>query len=442
MKCLLKTALLLFGLLFFSLSAATASQVKLKAEPGQLVMLADKEGRTYLRVSLEGLPFDEEGARAPVNVSLVIDKSGSMQGPKMEQAKEAAIMALSRLAKQDMISVVAFNHMVNVLVRGGPYENTDEMRRRIESLRADGQTAIYAGVQQGAEELREFLNPHRVNRIVLLSDGLANVGPSSPEALGQLGRELGAKGISVTTIGLGLGYNEDLMAKLALASDGNHAFVEHPEQLVEIFNKEFGDVLSVVAQEVEIIIICPDGVKPMRALGRDVQIDGQRVSFKLNQIYSKQEKYLILELDVAKSVARDQAGLAKVEAVYTDMKTKQRVKLDSAAGVRFSPSPEEAERSLDKGVMAAVATQVATERNEKAVSLRDSGKLEEAKRELEQNANYLREQGERLNSPKLKALSKKNDDDASAATAPGAAWDKQRKEMRFRQHQDKSQQSY
>ena len=113
-----------------------------------------------------------------------------------------------------------------------------------------------------------------MNRVILLSDGQANVGPKSATELGELGMSLGKEGISVTTIGLGAGYNEDLMANLAGYSDGNHAFVENAEDLVRIFNYEFGDVLSVVAQDLVIRIQLMDGVRPMRLLGRDGEILG------------------------------------------------------------------------------------------------------------------------------------------------------------------------
>ena len=86
--------------------------------------------------------------------------------------------------------------------------------RAIRQIRADGSTALFGGVSKGAKEIRKFLSHKRVNRMVLLSDGLANVGPQSPSELGDLGSSLIEDGISVTTIGLGLGYNEDLMTKL------------------------------------------------------------------------------------------------------------------------------------------------------------------------------------------------------------------------------------
>src|SRR5690606_7337943 len=113
-----------------------------------------------------------------------------------------------------------------------------------------------------------------VNRVILLSDGLANVGPSSPEELGRLGTALVRDGISVTTIGLGLGFNEDLMTRLARCSDGNTYFVEHSGDLPGIFASELGDVLNVVARQVTIEIEFPSGVRPLNFVGRDGMIRG------------------------------------------------------------------------------------------------------------------------------------------------------------------------
>jgi Ca-activated chloride channel homolog len=434
---------------FALISAHTAvmaadPQIKLRAEPSQSVLLEDEDGRTYLRVSLDGTPYTEEGVRTPVNVALVIDKSGSMLGPKVEHAKQAAIMALNRLTKSDMVSVIAFNHRIERLVPAGPYENADEMRRRIESIRADGQTAIFAAVSQGAQEIREYTTPERFSRVILLSDGQANVGPSSPPELERLGRELGGQGISVTTLGLGLDYNEDLMVRLASASDGSHAFVEDPEQLVDIFNKEFGDILSVVGQDVEIDIECPEGIRPMRALGREAKVSGQRISLKLNQVYGAQQKYVLIELDVPKNKARSSTELAKVNASYVDPRTKQRQSLSGSAQVQFSASKDEVKRSINAEVLGSVTRQIATERNEKAVKLRDEGKVEEAKRELKSNAEYLKQQADTLGAAPaaapLRALSQKNEQDAGSVS--GGEWNKTRKVMRYRQYQDKTQQKY
>jgi Ca-activated chloride channel family protein len=421
-------------------------RIKLAVEPSQSVLAAGEANKAYLRVKLEGVAASEAVSRPPVNVSLVIDRSGSMRGPKMEQAKAAAILALSRLSRQDRVSVIAFDHQVDVIVPAGPFEDFNEMKRRIDAIYARGQTAIYAGVRQAGESVGEAVSPERISRVILMSDGLANVGPSSPGELERLGRELGSRGISVTTIGLGLDYSEELMTRLALASDGNHAFVENPEQLADIFNKEFGDVLSVVGQDVDIEIDCPEGVTPLRGLGRDVKIDGRHVSFRLNQIGGQQERYIVVELEVAKGAAQGTAAIADVGVFYLDPKTKSRSKLTAKAGVSFSASADEVSRSANASVTATVATQLANERSERAVLTRDTGNIAKAKRQLEQNASDLSAQADRIQAQapaaagSLRKLSEKNAADAKALSTEN--WMRQRKSMTEDQYRARTQQNY
>lgn len=145
----------------------------------------------------------------------------------------------------------------------------------------------------------------------------------------------------------------------------------------------------------EIEIECPEGVKPMRGLGRDIQINGRRASFRLNQIGAKQERYIVVELEVAPGLAQGQAAIADVTVSYADAKTKARAKLSAKAEVKFSALPEEVSRSANANVSASVATQLANEQSEAAVKARDSGNVAEAKRRLEQNAANLRDQATR-----------------------------------------------
>lgn len=428
-------------------AAEKSERMQLKVEPGQTVLKAGRPAKAFLRVGFEGIPYEDEAQRPPVNLALVIDRSGSMSGDKIEQAKEAAILALSRLSGMDRIAVLAFDHGVDVVIPTGPFDDFDEMKRRIDALYPGGSTAIYAAVRQAANGVIDGASPDRISRVILLSDGQANVGPSSPADLEKLGREIGGAGVSVTTIGLGLGYSEDLMTRLAYASDGNHAFVESPERLADIFNKEFGDVLSIVGQDVEIIIECPEGVKPLRALGRDVKIEGQRVTYKLNQIGGSQERYLLIELDVEGKPANASASLADVRLAYTDPKTKARTRIAAKADITFSASDSEAERSLNPVVSAAVATQLATERSEQAVALRDAGKIDEARKVLQLNRDYLLGEAAKLSSrapaaaAPLSELATRNAKDAEAV-ASGGAWDRTRKSMKADQYRNKTQQSY
>jgi Ca-activated chloride channel family protein len=181
----------------------------------------------------------------------------------------------------------------------------------------------------------------------------------------------------------------------------------------------------------------------MRALGREAQIDGQKVKLNMSKLYGKQEKYVVLELEVDKARAKGEAQSARVQVNYTDMASKEKKSLDGRADLRFTKDAAEAKASVNGEVMAAVARQVATETNEKAVSLRDSGKVEEARKLLKENADFLDKQAGSLpaaSAAPLRELSKKNAVDAENLNE--ANWERQRKVMRAQQYKDKTQQSY
>jgi Ca-activated chloride channel family protein len=425
--------------------AGHASGLKLEALPGQAAISVDGTRTIYLRIGLEGIGGDTGGARMPVNVALVVDRSGSMSSEdKIGKAREAAIMGLSRLGSNDVAALVAYNHEVDLLAPAAKVTSHAALSRLIDQLRADGNTALYAGTDQGIREVEKFLSRDRVNRVILISDGLANVGPSSPADLADLGRRAGSKGISVTTIGLGLGYNEDLMAKLAYNSDGNHAFAATGDDLVRIFNAEFGDVLSVAAQEIIIHIDCHPGWKPLRMLGREAEINGQTVTTRLNQLYARQQKYVILEVEVPTGAKVGEADVADVRVAYLGKGAAGQSEERSAVRVRLTADAKEAEKSVNAPVMTDVAVQVANERSEAAVELRDKGDILGARKLLEENAEYLKKEARRLGGSALDTLSgvATSAESDAAALADESRWNQTRKSMRAKQHGTKVQQSY
>jgi len=237
-----------------------------------------------------------------------------------------------------------------------------------------------------------------VNRIILLSDGLANVGPKSPSELGELGASLNKEGIAVSTLGLGLDYNEDLMVKLAQRSGGNHHFIENAADLVRIFNYEFDDVLSVVAQEVNIIIDLEPGIRPVRVLNTDAEINGQQVITNLSQLYANQEKHVLLEVEVPATAADKTIKVAKVRVSYANMATNKTDELTGTVNVRFSASVDDVAAGVKKKVLEASVLLIANERNKLATAYRDQGRIEEAKQLLFINSKYLEKQGKLLDS--------------------------------------------
>jgi len=420
--------------------AAAADRVLMDVALGTPLVLAGGPQRAYLKVGLTGFPLEESAKRTPVNISIVLDRSGSMSGEKMRKAREAAIMAIDRLGPDDIVSVVAYNHSVQVIVPATRVRDRDRIYSRIRGLYSTGNTALFAGVSKGAHEVRKFMDDNMVNRVILVSDGLANVGPSSPGELARLGRSLIEEGISVTTIGLGHGYNEDLMVALARASDGNHAFARTASDLARIFGHEFGDVLSVVARGVEIHIRCAPGVRPIRVLGRKAEINGNEIIMSLNQIYADQEKFLLVEVEVPGDRAGSRREVASVNARYTNTVYKRQDDVEARAVVAYTARPVEVEERRNKGVMISSIEMKANEANREAVRLRDQGRKEEASKVLDGNVDFLEKEARKYKSERLRSLGKDNRSDMD--NLDEGEWGVQRKAMRKRQYQFETQQAW
>lgn len=366
-----------------------SQQLTLDVSPVNNVLKANEKQTVWIRVGLKGARLDAGKKRPAANVAIVLDKSGSMNGEKMNQARAAAIDAVRMLNKDDIVSVVTYDSTVNVLVPATKLSEPEQVISKIRGIESGGNTALFAGVSKGAAEVRKFLDRKRVNRVILLSDGLANIGPSSPGELGNLGKSLQKENISVSTLGLGLGYNEDLMMKLAAASGGNHEFIEKASELADIFRSEFNDVLSVVAQEIDIYIDVPAGIRPVQVLGNEADINGQQVVTRLAQVYSQQERFVTLEVEIPGTEETSKLTLANVAVSYANMKTHESDRLASSAKVRFSRDINQINGSVNQQALADVVSLVSSEKSKLATKYLDLGNLEACREVLRANVRYL-----------------------------------------------------
>jgi Ca-activated chloride channel family protein len=439
----LLTALALVASTLFT--QALADPVALEVATGSSAVLAGQKQTVYLRVALTGQDDSGRQRRAPVNLALVLDRSGSMSGGKLERAKEAAIHAIGRLHDDDIVSVVAYDSTVEVIVPATKVSEREAIYQAIRRLQPGASTALFAGVSKGAQEIRKFMGLTQksarryVSRIVLLSDGLANEGPSTPGALADLGLSLGREGIAVSTLGLGEDYNEDLMTALAQKSDGNHMFIRTENDLLAAFDRELGDALSVVAKNLTVRIECAEGVRPVRVLGREAAISGQTVTSWLNQMYGRQTKYVLLEAELPPGSAGNWMSLAKVEV--------DGVRIDGSP-MEFGTKPimveavgsaELVQQRTNKEVMASVAQQIGAENNQLAMELRDKGNIEESERLLKQNVVYLEKGAADYDSPALRIDAVSNSS-MVVKWKDADAYKTVRKEMREYQHETKQQQ--
>ena len=415
------------------LSVHAGELVELDTRLSQGVLKQNESQKVYLRIGIKGRPLPQDRERNPINVALVIDRSGSMKGSKIVKAREAAKMAINRLGGRDAASVIVFDNRVDTLVSARRVFDHSLFKSRIDTVRTGGQTAIFAAVKAAARQLRTYKRAGQPSRVILLSDGQANVGPRRAFDFAELGRLLGGEGISVTTIGLGRGYNEDLMSQLASASDGNHAFARTGDDLTRIFNEEFDDVLSVAAHDIEVIIETRGGVTPLRTLGRRGDISANRTRIKLNQVYSTSEFSLQLELRIASDIAVGDVELANVTVRYTAPDGTRRSVQANVTG-RFSSNEREVTASVDPKVMEPILELEARERYEKVIRMRDKGQIKEARKLLQINAMKL-DEGQRaygIVSSRLRSLSASSRKQA-LDISDRAKWGAVRKQMRVDQ---------
>lgn len=382
-------------------------RVRLEPLVAHPILLAGRRQRTFVKIGLTGFDLDS-AERPPANVSIVLDRSGSMAGQKLDRAKEAAAMVIQGLRDDDLVSVVAYDSEVDVLVPTTKAIYKQDLIDRIQRYWPGSSTALYAGVVAGAAEVRKHLDRERINRVVLLSDGQANVGPSSPEVLGELGQELSADGIGVTTIGLGLGYNTELMTQLATRSEGNHFFARTAEDLATGFALEFGVGLAVVGRDAVIRVRFAEGFRPLSSLNAKATITGQTVEVHLAQLYANHKAYLLLELETPLGRAGQRTEMARIDVAYKNLKTRETDRLSKRLEVTFADSEALKREHEQAEVMEAVALVEAARLRMRAIELRERGQVSAAKRELEKSAAQLQEQSRRLGSRALGDLARRH----------------------------------
>ncbi|WP_035990620.1 vWA domain-containing protein [Leptolyngbya sp. KIOST-1] len=198
--------------------------------------------------------------RVPLNLSLAIDRSGSMQGQKMHYAREAARFAIENLLPCDRISVILFDDRIETLVPSTLATDKNTLLDKVRHIHSRGSTALHAGWVEAGMQVSQYLNPDQLNRVIVLSDGLANVGETRPDAIASDVHGLAQRGVSTTALGIGNDYSEDLLAAMARSGDGNFFHIESPDQLPALFETELSGLAATLGQRVSL------GVKPGRGV--------------------------------------------------------------------------------------------------------------------------------------------------------------------------------
>jgi Ca-activated chloride channel family protein len=423
-------------------SASPAPEVTLRVTPERDFVYRLGPRELIVQVEIEARKNDDV-RRAPMNLCIVLDRSGSMEGAKIEKARQAAAMAVDKLGDDDIFSLVTYDSDTDLLIapeKVGGRDHREDLKARIHRIHPGGSTGLHAGVVLGAKQVRRFFEKERVNRVILLSDGLANVGPSSTSDLAQLGRELRGDGIAVSTVGLGDDYNEDLMTALAEASNANYYYVKDAEKLPGIFAQELGAARSLIARNVVIRIEAPDGVRLKEIIGQpEIECRDRVAEIKMPELFgSEKRRYLVRCLAEGKVA---DAWEAAAELNYATLGGGAAPVQRQSAKIAFTDDEKKAEASVRAEV--ARENNVAQNRlaKERAVKLADEGKSKDAVALLREQAKKNAAAPQSAQVPGVSDENRKLEETARELDASGSLAKSRRKSMQFENYADKYQKS-
>lgn len=370
--------------------------------------------------------------RPAVNFGMVLDRSGSMSdGGKMEFLKPAARMAVDRLTKRDYLSVVEYDDAITVMWPGQIVRDTRELKRLIDNLEPRGSTNLGGGLERGIAEVDDVrrqrdLEDGTINRVLLLSDGLANVGMVDPREIGEMVQAARRKGIRVSAMGLGRDYDEDLMQRIAEMGGGNYYYVEHPKQLSRIFEQELMTAFSTSAKDIRFEFEGTGLVRKAEVIGYEEGSDPRRLGLDWEDFFAGEERSLVLRIE-ADTGALGAADLGDLKLTYMDVGDAQPRTINADIRVDITADRSAADAAVNKRARAEAVLVESDRAHEEAVSLYEQGKVEEAEARMADLERDLKTENVSLGDDRLRnkieSLSVEQSQMASAAPSPEAQAD-------------------
>lgn len=341
-------------------------------------------------VALEGAKEHTEGERVPLNLALVLDRSGSMGGSKLSNVKKAAELLVSHLDDNDILSLTIFDDRIHVLI-----EPTQVGAARpgilagIQSVRAGGSTFLSGAYTQGLQLALSQNRDGRTTRVLLLTDGLANVGETNLDRLCGLSSSALERGITTSTIGVGADFNEELLGKMAEHGGGSTYFIDRPEEAEEVFAEELRDLFSRVAEACEVQFA---GGSPV--LGTIVLNTYRRLqngNYLVGDLFSGRRKSLVVEVNVMPQKHTGVFELGQFQVSYcsegpegpVENQLNLPVQVQVVSQEEFRNQTPDPEVTLEAALLAAARVRL------EAIRLADEHRFEEASLALEDCANGL-----------------------------------------------------
>ena len=353
--------------------------------PQRPVVCRDRQ--TALSVLVQVRAPQVDSVRRPnLNVGLCIDRSGSMHGTAITRAKEAGCHLIERLDSTDLISVIAFSDVIEVLASAREVGlNAFAVAERLQRITAQGNTALHEGWVEAAHQTHRGVGRGRLSRVILLSDGEANVGLTEPSRIASDVANWRSRGITTSTVGLGERYNEDLLSQMSRSGGGNFYHVRTPEDILSVFQTELHTLFSTAAQSLSFGIKPQDGVELLRVVNPiEKNMDGRWEVSDLAYGYTAE---IVIELLVPPTPQA--ADLCEINLDWYDLETGERQQIKEVLRLPAVPHGQLSEFPLHPKVTQKKAIQEAVRLIDHAVALIGRREHAQARQALQEGISTL-----------------------------------------------------
>lgn len=345
-------------------------KVEVLTERARLAAGREQTVDVLVRVTPPELSSDGT-ARRRLNLGVVLDRSGSMHGAKIARAREAAEYCVEQLLPADRLSLVIFDDEVEVLIPSNPVEEKAGLKRLIAGVGARGSTALHEAWVRGGMQVSEHLDTTAVNRVLLITDGLANVGETNTDEIVSQAKGLFERGVSTSTVGIGEDFNEDLLIPMARAGGGNAWHVAEAADMQRIFSVELEGLLAQFAHDVSLGLVPSDGVRVTDVLN-DFELT-ETGRHRLPDLQAGSPLDVVLRLHLPARGAGDRMRILDLRVGYTPRGARGAEVLKQAFEVEFAEEREVEALPVNGEVTRAVRLLMNARARREAVSYMDRG---------------------------------------------------------------------
>ncbi len=275
---------------------STGPSVTFEIIPGNKYALSTEQSREHF-LAVARSKETALGRRLPLNICLIIDRSGSMEGEPLEYVKRACSYVVDILEPNDILSIVVFEERAEVLMPARRVVNKALVKEHIFRIEPGTTTNIYDGIASGCSQIAAVPLSGYVNRAILFTDGEPTAGQKDYSSIVNLAAEQKSRGITITALGFGPEYNEELVAGIARRTGGNYYYITRPDLIPEVFRRELETMMTVVARNLKIILHLSKWVHMRQIYGKQPAVIGKTVECVLPDLERGSAASALIELD-------------------------------------------------------------------------------------------------------------------------------------------------